>query len=204
MPRQINIPLNNFKDFIREEINLINYREVDRPREIQNLDEVLLYEDEELEIENYNTVFYYNATELFGNNGAVEKADVLQNLVLEIDRLSWILFEKNKICGANSIDIFSPRTAGIFDMVNVLTDSIKFNTKNNYSEEDSYFIGEFNGKYKVFMPKETTRVVMSEKTHSKRKCSEKFFTEKRNIIELYNSEIPEIRFTINLENHYEQ
>jgi hypothetical protein len=143
--------------------------------------------------------FYYNGIDLF--RGEIKnKVDSLKNLILEIDKLSWELFDENKTFGANCIDIYSPKVARIFDMSNTLTDNIRFNNSNNYSNKNSYFIGEFNGKYKVFMPKETTRIVLSEKISNNNIASEKFVAKKWNKIELYNSEMPEKRFTITLDN----
>jgi hypothetical protein len=182
----------NIQEIIRQEIAAIN----DAQDELEELDAVELDGDEEAEIET-ETEFYYNASQLF--SGRIDnKVESLKNLILEIDRLSWELFDENKISGANCIDIFSPKVARIFDMTNTLTDNIRFNNNGNYSNKNSYFIGELNGKYKVFMPKETTRIVLSEKISNNDIPSEKFITKKSNMIEIYNSEIPEKRFTINL------
>ncbi len=162
--------------------------------EIDELDE----EDCFNEDENKKT-FFYNVCYVFMGT-AESRAAILKNLLLEIDKLSWMLFEENKIYGANCINIFSPKVASIFDMVNILTDNVKFNSSDNYSDKTSYLIGELNNRYKVFLPKETTRTVISEKVGHCNENAENFISKKYNIIEIYNSEIPENKFTIKLEN----
>ncbi len=145
--------------------------------------------------------FYYDCSYLF--EGTIkEKGEVFRNLILEIDGLSWELFEQNMIGGADCIDIFSPQTAKIFDMGNILTDNIKFNTNKQYTDKNSFLIGNLNDKYKIFMPKIITRTVLSEKTSNKNNHIEQFIEEKFNKIEIYNSNIPDKRFTITLENAY--
>lgn len=187
-------------------MNSIDYREIIRTM-IQEENRVYddVNDDLEIDIEegnenvNNENKFYYNAIDIFRGN-IDSKVNSLKNLILEIDRLSWNLFEYNKTFGANCIDIYSPKVARIFDMANTITDNIKFNTNNQYINKNTYFLGELNGKYKVFMPKKATRIVLSEKTLNNNLCSEKFIDEKRNLIEIYNSEMPKNKFIINLEN----
>ncbi len=61
-------------------------------------------------------------------------------------------------------------------------------------------LGNLNGKYDVFMPTEITRLVMNEKVNLKNMDSEKFIIKKYNILELYNSEMPEEIYTIKIDN----
>jgi hypothetical protein len=187
----------NMYTSIYEKINNINNNNLYENLEIDEIDT-----DDEIDDTTLNEteeVLYYNASNLF--YGKIEnKVETLKNLILEIDRLSWELFDDNKTYGANSIDIFSPKIARIFDMSNTITDNIKFKSKRKYSDKNSYFIGDLNEKYKVFMPKEITRIVLSEKISSNYVQPEKFIEEKCNTIEIYNSEIPNKRFKIILEN----
>lgn len=187
-------------------MNSIDYREIIRNminEENQNYNDI--NNDEALDIEENNEIinnenkFYYNVIDLFRGN-IDSKVNSLKNLILEIDRLSWNLFEYNKTFGANCIDIYSPKVARIFDMANTITDNIKFNTNNQYINKNTYFLGELNGKYKVFMPKKATRIVLSEKILNNSLCSEKFIEDKKHLIEIYNSEMPKNKFIIKLEN----
>lgn len=141
--------------------------------------------------------FYWDASGIFGSSNFQKLA--LQNFFSEINRLSWYLFEQNKIGGANCINIFSPRMACLFERFNTFTD-IKFLTKGQYLKEDSFLIGKLNERYEVFLPKRITRFVLSEKISTQKNNSEMFFGDKWDIIELYHSDIPEEKFYVKINN----
>jgi hypothetical protein len=165
----------------------------------QYVEDMPYYHEEEIKDKVASKTYYFNIQELyFGNNE--NKKKVLLSLMLEIDKLSWQLFHDNKTYGANCIDIFSPKVARVFNMFNIITNTVKFNNSINYLEKDSYLIGELLGQYKIFMPKETTRIVLGEKNNTKNKISEKFILCKWDSLEIYNSEMPENKLTIKLEN----
>lgn len=182
------VQADRIKELIREEMNNLHGFDED----MGDYDDGENEDTSEVDVKH----FYYDVAGLYRNTNRV---DYLKNLILEIDRLSWALFEENKICGANCINIYSPKVARIFDMVNTLTDNIKFINKSEYTNTNSYLIGELNNKYKVYMPKRMTRVVMSEKRNAQTN-SEEFIKDKNNMIEIFNSEIPAIKFSIKLEN----
>ena len=204
--RYINIDKNRAE--IERALNTLNL-DIDFDDDLEIEEDGEIVEDEDLEIgENdekeskiNNYTFYYECSGLF--RGSLEtRSTAITNLILELDRLSWILFQKNKTAGANCIDVFSPKIARIFDMTNTLTNNIKFNSNKNYSDKNSFLIGNLNNSYNVFMPKTIKRIVLNEKTKSKNNydCSESFILDKSNQIELYNSDMPDERFIIILEN----
>ena len=195
--RNIDIDLDYDEDIVigeREEMPILN-RFNDLNQLIENH-----FEEEIKDEPTYD--FYFDCLGFF-RGSRESRANCFMNFILELDRLSWSLFESNKNYGANSIDIFSPQIARLFDLTNLITDNIKFETKQNYCDKNSFLIGKLNNRYDVFMPKKIRRLVLSEKyvpTKSDKKFSDRFIEGKLNKIELYNSEMLHRRFKIVLEN----
>jgi hypothetical protein len=164
--RNLNIDLEslfnrNLKE-IRNEMNGLGY-----DLDYYDDEEIAIGEPEILEqISEEEGDYYFDCSSINYGTSIENKKSVLINLMLEIERLSWVLFENNKTYAADSINIYSPRVAQLFNMVNIVTSNMKFETNKQYSEDNSFLLGKLcnsNNGYNVFMPKKITRTVLNEK-----------------------------------------